>query len=134
MNNEKLAVPEGTYVVRLLDVKCHNANTYKMKIQVLSSWLFGNPIPDTPIITGYARRFSDKYYDLAEWFENGVLHGRTADYVGQLGLVTISYSGWLTPITRLEDTNLFPHAKRIEDPESIEKIHESFRRFLDLYK
>ena len=87
-------VPEGMYEVKLLDIKCHNKNTYKMQIEILKRGSL--PWTDaTKVITGYARRYGTDYADLDDCFGGGLLNKSTA-YVGRVGIIDLSHSGWIT--------------------------------------
>ena len=100
-------VPEGIYVVKLLDIRCHNTTTYYMKVQIISEMCSKAPYGKQPIINGYARRGSD-FSDLGSCFENKITHRRSKDYIGNLGLISLSSTGWIKLVSRAIDTANFP--------------------------
>ena len=100
-------VPEGMYVVKLLDIRCHNSTTYYMKVQIISEMCSKAPYGEQPIINGYARRGSD-FSDLGSCFENKITHKRSKDYIGNLGLISLSSTGWIKLVSRAIDTANFP--------------------------
>lgn len=101
-------LPEGMYIVKLLDIKRHNANTYKLSVEVLEEWIGHKPYAEEQkVINGYARRYSKDYSDISGCFENKVLHKKGSDYIGQKGMVSITSSGWMTLMDRSLFSNLF---------------------------
>ena len=88
-------VPEGLYTVKLVDIKCHNKNTYKMQVEILKDGVSGKDWAEPKIITGYARRYGTDYADLDDCFGGGLLNKSTA-YVGRVGIIDLSHSGWIT--------------------------------------
>lgn len=91
-------VPEGTYKVKLLDVKCHNKETYKLTVKVIKDWLTDKPYPEEPIITGYARRGPVRFEDLAFCFGDGTVSNNLSDYKDSIGIISLNHSGWITLI------------------------------------
>lgn len=99
---------EGIYIVKLLSVKCHNANTYKLSVEVLKEWAGHKPLEEGPkVIEGYARRYSKDFSDIANCFSDGELHSRGSKYAGQEGLVSITSSGWISLMARSFDQKYF---------------------------
>lgn len=99
---------EGIYIVKLLSLKRHNANTYKLNIEIMKEWAGYKPYEEEPkVLEGYARRYSKDFSDIAVCFSNNELHTRGSMYVGQEGLVSITSSGWLTLMARSFDQNYF---------------------------
>lgn len=107
--NKGHKVPEGLYLVKLVDVKCHSKECYKLKVEITRG-------AETEVITGYSNRDQYGYYDLADCFSNGVLHSRTSKYVGGLGYITLSHSGWIALLSRSFDTITFPDFKACNRP------------------
>lgn len=101
-------LPEGMYIVKLLDIKRHNANTYKLSVEVLEEWIGHKPYAEEQkVINGYARRYSKDFSDLSVCFENGVLHKKGSEYVGQKGLISVTSSGWISLMNRRLDPQYF---------------------------
>lgn len=94
---------EGIYIVKLLSLKCHNATSYKLSVEVLKGPDYKPLAGEPKVINGYARRYSKDFSDIAVCFSNGELHTRGSKYVGQEGVVFITSSGWITLMAR----NLF---------------------------
>ena len=123
-------VPEGTYLVKLLEIKCHNKVTYKLKVEVLSNVLTGKD-HSYGVITGYARRDKYGFYDLANTFSEGVLHKRSTAYIGGVGVLDLTDTGWMTLRGRQFYPELFPDFKEIHSPLEDDN---SFESFLKLFK
>lgn len=88
-------VPEGIYTVKLLDIKCHTATAYRMKLELLDYTEKGK------IIYGYGRRYETDFSDLADCFgEKVVLHGKSTGYIGEIGRIFLTHSGWVKMLSR----------------------------------
>lgn len=112
-------VPEGIYLVKLLDIKCHSTYYYKMKIEILNRASRLAETEDHQVITGYANRHQGGYYDLADCFSGGVLHKSTKKYIGGIGFVSLSQSGWISLFSRTFNTDIFPNFKPCKIPSRI---------------
>ena len=117
-------VPEGTYYVKLLDIKCHSKKAYKLKIYIIDDIVDAGNIYTNQSITGFAGRCPDGYYDLANCFENGVLHTSATKYIGEKGVIHLSNSGWITLNPREWHTNYFPSANTLGNPYETRRIEE----------
>ena len=49
----------------------------------------------TKVITGFCRRYGTDFGDLEDCFGGGV-HKRSTAYVGRVGVIYLSHSGWVT--------------------------------------
>lgn len=123
-HHRTLPVAMGVYLVKLLEIKCHNKNCYWVRVQILGD-------DTTQVITGYAGRDSQGYYDLADCFSNGVLHSKTKDYIGGTGFMLLGDTGWLTLLSRKHDTSFYPNFYGCDRPtkEIQEDFDEYCRRF-----
>ena len=91
-------VPEGIYTVKILDIKCHTATAYRMKLELLDTKEKGK------VILGYGERWGSDFLDLADCFgEEPVFHKKSTGYIGEVGKVHLTHSGWIQPMPR----NLF---------------------------
>lgn len=109
-------VPEGIYLVRLLNIKCHSTYYYKIKIEILNRASRLAETEDHRVISGYANRYQGGYSDLADCFSNGVLHKSTKKYIGELGFISLGHSGWINLLSRSFNTTIFPDFKPCERP------------------
>lgn len=91
-------VPEGFYEVRLVDVKCHNKETYKLQVEILKNGT--KPWPEPTVITGYCRRYGTDFGDLEDCFGGGI-QKRSSAYVGRVGIISLSHSGWITLMSKM---------------------------------
>lgn len=116
-------VHAGVYLVKLLDIKCHNKNCYKMKVEILGG--VGTP----EVITGYAGRdrIQEGYQDLADCFADGVLHSKTKDFVGRIGFMLLGDTGWLTLLPRKHDTSFYPNFYGCDRP--TKEIQDDFDEY-----
>lgn len=89
-------VPEGIYTVKLVGIKCHNRETYKLQVEILRTGEIGEWWVEPKVITGYARRFGADFGDLTDCFNTDTVHSRSAAYVGCIGIINLSHSGWIT--------------------------------------
>ena len=88
-------VPEGIYTVKLLDIKCHTTTAYRMKLELL------NYKEEGKVIYGYGERYGSDFSDLADCFgEEFVLHRKSTGYIGKVGRVSLSHSGWIKMLSR----------------------------------
>lgn len=117
------SVPEGVYLVKLIEVKCHSKECYKLKVEITDG-------AEKQVITGYSNRDQYGYYDLANCFSDGVLHSKTSQYVGGVGYIVLSHSGWITLLSRSFDTSIFPNFKPCARPaEKMQGFDEYCKRF-----
>ena len=123
-------VPGGAYLVKLVDVKCHNKTTYKLKVEILPDTLLDKE-HFYSVITGYARRDKYGYYDLANCFGDGVLRKPASAYVGGVGIIDLTDSGWITLRNKEGYPKIFPGFKGIHSPTDDDN---SFEAFLKLFK
>lgn len=93
-------VPEGLYTVKLVGIKCHNKNTYKMQVEILRDGEIGEVWAEPKIITGYARRYGSDFSDLTDCFNTDTVHSRSSAYVGCIGIIDLSHSGWITLMSK----------------------------------
>lgn len=115
-------VLSGVYLVKLLDIKCHNKNCYWIRVEILGG--------DTPqVITGYAGRdrIQEGFQDLADCFSDGVLHSKTKDYVGEVGFMLLGDTGWLTLLARNHHTTFYSHFHGCDRP--TKEIQEDFDEY-----
>lgn len=101
-------VPEGMYLVKLVSVKCHGPYSYKMQVEVLNDAYTGKDYPNPQIISGYAGRRGKDFTDLGYCFADGEVYTRTSKYVGGLGVIKLTHSGWMELMSRDLFPNLFP--------------------------
>lgn len=88
-------VPEGIYTAKILDIKCHTATVYRMKLELLNYKEVGK------VIYGYGRRYKNHFSDLAECFgTEPVLHSKSTGYIGESGMIYLTGSGWIQFIPR----------------------------------
>lgn len=104
------SVPEGLYVVKLLDIKCHSTTCFYMEVQILREMGKKAPYENQPIIDGYARRYYTGFTDLYDTFEDGIAHKSTKGYIGNIGLISLTSSGWINLMPRHLDRITFPNA------------------------
>ena len=92
---KKHDVPEGVYTAKILYIKCHTATVYRMKLELLSYK------EDGKVIYGYGRRYKDDFSDLADCFgTEPVLHSKSTGYIGEVGMIHLTGSGWIEFIPR----------------------------------
>ena len=122
-------VPEGTYLVKLLDIKCHNKITYKLKVEILPDTLSGKG-HSYGVITGYARRDKYGFYDLANCFGDGTLYKRSTTYISGVGVIDLTDTGWMTLRSKEFYPDLFPGFNGISSPLEDDNSFEGFlKRF-----
>ena len=86
-------VPEGIYTAKILDIKCHTTSAYRMKLELLDY--------ENKVIYGYCRRFGSDFSDLADCFgEEPVLHRNSTGYIGEVGKIRLTHSGWIEKMSR----------------------------------
>ena len=117
-------VPEGTYYVKLLDIKCHSKKTYKLKIYIIEDIVDAGNIYTEQVITGFVGRCPDGYYDLANCFENGVLHTSATKYISEKGIIHLSNRGWITLNPREWHKDYFPITETLKNPYETRRIEE----------
>ena len=101
-------VPEGIYLVKLVGVKCHSPNAYKMQLEVLADGLSGESYPEVRVISGFCRRAEQDCSDLSICFGSGKVHKRAAGYVGDYGIINLTHSGWVKMLPRSIFLNILP--------------------------
>lgn len=101
-------VPEGIYLVKLVGVKCHSPNAYKMQIEILADGLSGRSYLEVRVISGFCRREKKDCSDLSICFGSGVVHKKAADYVGGYGVINLTHSGWISMLPRVMFQNVLP--------------------------
>lgn len=105
-------VPEGWYVTKLVSVKTHNSNTYKLWVEVLRNWPSDTPYKDPQTICGFARR--DPYggnVELARCFGDGVPDRPSAFFNG-IGIISLSPTGWIDLLDNTVSAEVF--GKRLD--------------------
>lgn len=102
-------VPENGYLVKVLSIKCHNADSYKMTVEIIDGKYAGH------VVTGYSRRYSKEHGVLADCFSYGVLHNRAAGYVGETGYIFLHQSGWIDLFPRKMVTGYFPECAEVKE-------------------
>ena len=81
-------VPEGIYTAKILEIKCHTTSAYRMKLELLDY--------ENKMIYGYSRRYQTDFSDLADCFGEGlVLHSKSTGYIGEVGMIYLTESGWI---------------------------------------
>lgn len=86
-------VPEGIYTAKILDIKCHTATAYRMKLELLNY--------ENKVIYGYSRSYGSDFSDLADCFgEKPILYGKSTGYIGKVGMIYLTGSGWIQLLPR----------------------------------
>lgn len=99
-------LPEGFYMVKLLNIKCHGPYAYKMDLEVYGA-IGDKEFPEPKTIKGYGERFDNSFEDLSACFGGGG-HKKSTGYIGSYGVVYLTHSGWIKLMTRNEFDYLFP--------------------------
>lgn len=89
-------LPHGEYLVEVLSAKCHNTQAYEFGLKILKS-LSVNQANVGKVIVGYVPRHKECEQALACCFGDGSPVDRVKDYVGKLGIVTLTYYDWVMP-------------------------------------
>ena len=89
-------LPHGSYLVEVLSAKCHNTQTYEFGLKIIKS-LSVNQANVGKVIVGYVPRHKECEQALACCFGDGSPVDRVKDYVGKMGIVTLTYYDWVMP-------------------------------------
>lgn len=89
-------LPHGEYLVEVLSAKCHNTQTYEFGLKIIKS-LSVNQANVGKVIVGYVPRHKECEQALACCFGDGSPVDRVKDYVGKIGIVSLTYYDWVMP-------------------------------------
>ena len=122
---------EGFYLVKLVGIKCHGPYCYYMDLEVLQDALSVKAFPEPKVIKGYGERKGSDFSDLAACFGSGVVHKRSAGYVGGYGVVWLTHSGWIQLLSRDDLGVLLPgfRSEKFESSYSKITIESSFSQY-----